>query len=379
MFDKRMFRNLDYLFILVVFVLLGISLVVMSTASIGAMDSEPYFYLKKQIIWICIGLGLMIGLVAVDYQALRKFSWWLYGINLAMLIAVFFFGEAAKGAARWIPIAGSLKIQPSEFAKFIIIVCFADFLAKRKGKLNRLIDFIPCFLYVGIPMVLIVKQPDLGTGLVLGAILIGMMVVGGAKLWKFVGLMVLVLSIAVGSIYAHTQFGMPLPLKDYQIKRITTLLNPSTETDIKGDAYQVAQSIVAIGSGGMWGKGYREGTQGQLNFLPEHHTDFVFAVVAEEFGFIGSVTILFLFMILLLRGIGIAMNAKDQFGTLVVTGVVSMYAFHILINVGMVSGIAPVTGIPLPLISYGGSAMWSNLLAIGLIINVSLRRQKLMF
>jgi rod shape determining protein RodA len=379
--DKRMFRNLDYLFILVVTVLLGVSLLVMSTASVGVKSSEPYYYLKLQLMWIATGVGLLLALVSIDYQIFRKWSWWLYGINLCLLVAVIFFGDEAKGAARWIPITSSIKIQPSEFAKILIIICFADFISKRKGKLNTIKDFIPCFLYIGLPMGLIVMQPDLGTGLVFGAIMVGIMLVGGANPWKFATVFVLVFALAAGAIFAHLQWGMPIPLKDYQVKRIVTFTKASsaTEMDIKGDAYQVVQSMVAIGSGGMWGKGYREGTQGQLNFLPEHHTDFVFAIVAEEFGFIGSVTLLFLFLILLFRAVGIAMNSKDHFGALRVVGGSSMFAFHLLVNVGMVSGIMPVTGIPLPLVSYGGSAMWSNLLAIGLVININFRKQKLMF
>ncbi len=381
MFDKRMVRNLDYLFIFVVILLLGGSLLIMSTASISLVSTHPYFYLKQQMLWIASGIVLLLGLTAIDYQVFRKLSWWLYGFNLAILVAVLLFGNVAKGASRWIQVIGSFSIQPSEFAKILIIICFADFVAKRKGKLKRFRDFIPAFIYIGIPMALVIKQPDLGTGLVFLAIMIGVMLVGGANPWKFAAVFVIAFVLFAGAIFAHTKFGLPIPLQDYQISRVTTFLQPAAgkDMDIRGDAYQVMQSMVAIGSGGMWGKGYREGTQGQLNFLPEHHTDFVFSIVGEEFGFIGSVTLLFLFFILLVRGVGIAMNAQDQFGALIVTGVVAMMAFHILVNVGMTSGIMPVTGIPLPLISYGGSAMWSNLLAIGLVINVNLRKQKLMF
>jgi len=380
MFEKRMLRNLDFLFIFVVVLLLGGSLLVMSTASISLKSLHPYYYLKQQMAWIASGLALLAVLVALDYHIFRKLTWWLYFLNLGLLVSVLLFGNEAMGAARWIQVTGNVAIQPSEFAKVLIIVCFADFVAKRKGKLNTFRDFIPCFLYIGVPMVLIVLQPDLGTGLVFGAIMIGIMLVGGAKPWKFFAVFVLITSLGVGAIFAHLEFGMPIPLKEYQVKRVTTFLKPADQgVTVKDDAYQVMQSMVAIGSGGLWGKGYREGTQGQLNFLPEHHTDFVFSIVGEEFGFVGSVTLLFLFLILLLRGVGIAMSAEDQFGALIVTGVVAMLAFHILVNVGMTSGMMPVTGIPLPLISYGGSAMWSNLLAIGLVININLRRQKLMF
>lgn len=171
--------------------------------------------------------------------------------------------------------------------------------------------------------------------------------------------------------------GLPLPLQEYQLKRLTIFMNPAA--DKTGDGFHILQSLWAIGSGELWGKGYRMGTQGQLNFLPEHHTDFIFSVVGEEFGFIGTITLLFLFLIFLLRAISIAMKARDMYGMLIVSGVVSMFTFHILINVGMTSGIMPVTGIPLPLISAGGSAMWSNMASIGLLLSVNLRHQRRMF
>lgn len=166
-------------------------------------------------------------------------------------------------------------------------------------------------------------------------------------------------------------------MQEYQLKRLTIFMNP--EADMSGAGFHIIQSIWAIGSGGLWGKGYQMGTQGQLNFLPEHHTDFIFSVVGEEFGFIGTITLLFLFLIFLLRSLSIALKARDPYGMLIATGVISMFTFHILVNVGMTSGIMPVTGIPLPLISAGGSAMWSNMTAVGLMLSVNLRRRRLMF
>lgn len=171
--------------------------------------------------------------------------------------------------------------------------------------------------------------------------------------------------------------GLPLPLQDYQLKRLTIFMDPMSDTS--GDGYHIIQSIWAIGSGGLWGKGYRGGTQAQLNFLPEHHTDFIFSVVGEEFGFIGTITLLFLFAMFLLRAISIATKSQDIYGMLVSSGVISMFVFHILVNVGMTSGIMPVTGIPLPLISYGGSAMLTNMISIGLLLSINIRRQRLMF
>ena len=385
--DKRTLRNLDFLFILFTLLLLVASLFILSTASINVDKADPLHYVKGQALWIISGILIAIIMAGIDYQKWRQFRWWIYGLNLALLFAVILFGHSAKGATRWIPITSSFSIQPSEFAKIFIIITFADFLAHRKGKLDNFRDFIVPFLFVLVPMLLIFKQPDLGTTLVFAAIFIGMMFVAGANPWKFGGLLVggvCIIGLALWLHFAtnlpgwlHWAQGLPLPMQDYQLKRLTIFVNPAA--DKSGDGFHILQSLWAIGSGQLWGKGYRMGTQGQLNFLPEHHTDFIFSVVGEEFGFVGTVTLLFLFLIFILRSISIALKARDPFGMLIATGVISMFTFHILVNVGMTSGIMPVTGIPLPLISYGGSAMWSNMASVGLLLSVNLRRQRLMF
>ena len=385
--DKRTLRNLDFLFIFITFLLLAASLFILSTASISVDKANPLHYVVVQTYWIISGIFIAVIVAAIDYQKWRQFRWWIYGLNLALLFAVILFGHSAKGATRWIPITSSFSIQPSEFAKIFIIITFADFLAHRKGKLDNFRDFILPFLFVLVPMLLIFKQPDLGTTLVFAAIFIGMMFVAGANPWKFGGLLlggVCIIGIALWLHFAtnlpgwlHWAQGIPLPMQDYQLKRLTIFVNPAA--DKSGDGFHILQSLWAIGSGELWGKGYRMGTQGQLNFLPEHHTDFIFSVVGEEFGFVGTITLLFLFLIFILRSISIALKARDPFGMLIATGVISMFTFHILVNVGMTSGIMPVTGIPLPLISYGGSAMWSNMASVGLLLSVNLRRQRLMF
>lgn len=385
--DRRALRNLDLLFILFTLLLLAASLVILSTASINVMKSDPFHYVETQTVWIVTGIVIAIVVASIDYQKWQNFRWWIYGFNLLLLLLVIFIGDSAKGATRWIYFTPTIGIQPSEFAKIFIIITFADFLVKRKGKLNDFKDFIPPFLFVIVPMLLIFKQPDLGTTLVFVAIFIGMMFVAGANPWKFGGLLLggaVVVGIALWLHFSQDlpgwlqwAQGLPLPLQDYQINRLVIFMDPAA--DQTGDGWHILQSLWAIGSGGLWGKGYRMGTQGQLNFLPEHHTDFIFSVVGEEFGFIGTITLLFLFLIFLLRSINIAIRARDTYGMLIATGVVSMFTFHILVNVGMTSGIMPVTGIPLPLISAGGSAMWSNMAAIGLLLSVNLRHRRLMF
>lgn len=387
MLDKRVFRNLDIVFITVTLLLLGASLLILSTASITVASNDPNHYVKLQALWIGSGLLIALTVAAFDYQKFRSISWGIYALTLALLIAVFFFGTSAKGAQRWIPITSSFSIQPSEFAKMLMIIAFADFLAKREGKLNRYRDFVAPFLYFAVPMLLIFKQPDLGTTMVLAAIFLGMMLVAGANPWKMGALIVGGSAIFGVALWLHFATdlpgwlqwaqGLPLPFEDYQLQRLVIFMDPASDTS--GDGYHIIQSIWAIGSGGLWGKGYRAGTQGQLNFLPEHHTDFIFSVVGEEFGFIGAVTLLFLFFIFLMRSINIGVRAKDNYGMLITAGIVSMFTFHILINVGMTSGIMPVTGIPLPFISYGGSTMWTNMSAVGILLSISLRRQKYMF
>ncbi len=384
--DRRTLKNLDFLFIFVTCLLLIASLIILSTASYNIVKSDPYYYVKTQAVWIILGIGVAAVCAVIDYEKWRRYRRWIYAFNIAMLLAVFFLGENVNGATRWIATPFGFNIQPSEFAKILTIITFADFLAVRKGKLNNFKDFIAPFLYMLVPMLLIFRQPDLGTAMVFGAIFIAMMFVAGANPKKFGGLLLggavlvgIMLWLNFANLPGWLQWAkaIPLPLQGYQLERLAVFMNP--EADMSGDGWHILQSLWAIGSGGLWGKGYRMGTQGQLNFLPYHHTDFIFSIVGEEFGFIGAITLLFLFLIFLLRCLSIALKAREVYGMLIATGVVAMYAFHILVNVGMTSGIMPVTGIPLPLISAGGSAMLTNMAGVGLILSINLRHKRLMF
>lgn len=386
-FRNRRIRGLDPVLILTLVLLLSFSLVILSTASYNLIPSNPYHFVKTQVVWILTGVVIAVSVALIDYNNWYKAHWWVYGLMLLMLILVFFFGSSSKGAQRWIMITSTQGLQPSEFAKVFMIVTLARFLADKKGRLNNVKDFIPPLLFILPPTMLIFAQPDLGSALVFGAIFAGMMFAAGAHPLKFGALILGALGVVILAIFFHVAKDLPwplsyleglwLPIKDYQLERLISFVDPSL--DASGDRYHVLQSIWAIGSGGLWGKGYMGGTQGQYNFLPERHTDFIFSIVGEEFGFLGTSILLFVFCVFILKIISVGMKARDSFGALIAAGVASMLTFHVFVNVGMTSGIMPVTGIPLPFISFGGSSMWANMLAMGLIINIALKGEKPMF
>lgn len=368
MLNRRLLRNLDFIIIATVILLILISLVIIGSAThINTPGEERYWYVERQGLFAVFNIMIIFVILNFDYKILSKFANGLYGINLIMLLAVMFIGQSALGAQRWIQL-GPISLQPSEFSKLIMIIALADMLDKRAGKLNSFKDLIPIFLYVGVPFLLVLKQPDLGTSLVFLAILFGMLFIAGIKNKHL--MIIFGAGAAFMPIFWHF-------LKDYQKMRLSVFLDPNV--DPLGSGYHIIQSKIAIGSGMLFGKGLFGGTQSQLNFLPENHTDFIFAVIGEELGFIGAILILLLYFILLYRGVKIAGAAKDNFGTLLATGITSMLTFHVLVNVGMTAGIMPVTGIPLPLMSYGVSALTTNMVSIGILLNIYMRRQKIMF
>ncbi|MDD3653838.1 MAG: rod shape-determining protein RodA [Desulfotomaculaceae bacterium] len=340
---------------------------------------------KKQLIMVMLGTGMMIMMLFMQYEDLLKHVKFLYVLNLIMLGAVLIVGDSAMGAQRWIAIGPNqfFRFQPSEFSKLLIIICFAAFLNSRSNKLSRLRDLLPCFAYIGVPVLLVLKQPDLGTALVYVAIMIGMLFVAGARPWLLTG----IIGGGIGTvslwIWAHfwlaanRGFELWIPLQEYQLKRLIIFLDPWKEP--LGAGYNVIQSQIAIGQGGFWGRGLFNGSQTHGDFLPIQETDFIFSVVGEELGFIGGSFLLILFFIVIYRCILIAINARDRFGSLLAAGIMSMLTVHVLINVGMNIGIMPITGIPLPMFSYGGSSMITNLTALGLLLNINMRRKKILF
>lgn len=378
--QSRMLKKLDHTLLVTVAIIMAFSLVIIYSATKDDEVLRGDF--TKQIVHILLGLGVMVFVLYVQYEDFIKHIKLLYILNLVMLGAVLFVGDPTMGAQRWLEI-GPFTFQPSEFSKLLIIICFAVFLNSRQGKLNRLRDLIPCFAFIGVPMLLILKQPDLGTSLVFLAIMFGMLFAAGARPALLLGLIIGGLSLASLWIWAHfwfeanTSYSLWIPLEEYQLLRLIIFINPWPHWH--GAGYQVIQSQIAIGQGGFWGRGLFQGSQTHGDFLPIRDTDFIFSVVGEELGFIGAAVLLFLFFMLIYRCIYIAVNAKDNLGFLLTAGVISMLTFHVMLNVGMTSGIMPVAGIPLPLFSYGGSSMIANMAAIGLILNVNMRRQKIMF
>lgn len=365
----KKYRKVDIVLIASVAAIIIMSIITISSAThVNTPSSERYWYVQRQTIFALINVGITVFLMNFDYKGLEQYGKKLYIFNLIMLMAVMFLGQSALGAQRWIQL-GPVSIQPSEFSKIIMIICTAALLHDKVGKINTLSDLAPLAAYVGVPFVLVLKQPDLGTSLVFMAFFLGMLFACGINLRLLGGLF------AIG--IACAPLIWMFVLKEYQKMRIMVFVDPNV--DPLGSGYHIIQSKIAIGSGMLFGKGLFNGTQSQLNFLPENHTDFIFAVVGEELGFIGTTILLLLYLVLLWRGLKIAQRAQDHFGMLLAVGITSMLAFHVLVNVGMTAGIMPVTGIPLPFMSYGVSALTTNMMAIAVLLNINMRNQKLQF
>jgi rod shape determining protein RodA len=363
MIDRRMLLNIDWMLLLLVLVITAWGLVTVYSATHGRLETHLDDLYLKQIYWFGAGLVLMVLITLVDYQLLSRGAYLLLILGILLLVAVLVVGRVASGARRWL-VLGPLSFQPSEAVKVFLVLSFARYftVTHREGGL-RFHDLLLPLLMVAVPFALIAKQPDLGTALVLFFVACTLIFSSGFPLKILLSMM------GVGLI------AMPIGwnfLKDYQKVRVITLLNP--DFDPLGAGYHSWQSKIAIGSGGFWGKGWLAGTQSGLNFLPEKHTDFIFAVFAEEWGFVGTAALIVLYLILVLRGISIAYRSKDRLGSLIATGVVAMLSVYILFNIGMTIGLTPVVGLPLPLFSYGGSSMLATMVAIGLLLNIRMRR-----
>jgi len=325
-------------------------------------ENQSPLYLK-QLQWIVFGLFLMMITFLTDYRYIHQAAYVIYAISIASLIAVALFGHTANGAQRWISF-GFFLFQPSELMKISVVIALARYFDDHKSNESYLLRelFVP-FLLVLLPCVLILKQPDLGTALMIVLVAASMVLFIGMN-WKSIGITVAGVLVLLPPAWHF--------LKDYQKDRLLTFLSP--ESDPLGTGYHIIQSMIAIGSGGFLGKGFLKGSQTQLKFLPEQQTDFVFSVFAEEWGFIGGLVLMVIFTSLIIWGLRIALHSKDLLGTILAFGITALIAWQVIINMGMVLGVLPVVGIPLPFLSYGGSAIVSLLAAIGLLMNVSVRR-----
>ncbi len=358
--DKRYIKNFDWRLFATALGLVGIGLINIYSATWGGQGN----IFVKQLLWVAIALTAMVPVVLVDYRVLDRLSYALYGIVVAMLVAVLAFGRISLGARRWIDIAG-FSVQPSEYAKLAVILALAKYFQKywRADGYTAKELALPMVLALT-PFALIARQPDLGSAGFLLLITSTIFLILKVKRRLLIALSILGLSMPplLWMFYMH----------DYQKQRVLTLLDP--QRDPLGKGYHIIQSIIAVGSGGMAGKGFMQGSQSQLKFLPEQHTDFIFSVLAEEWGFIGSGLTLFLIMLLVYFAMQVAVNAKDRFGQLIATGIAVMFFWQAFINLAMVIGLFPVVGVPLPFVSYGGSALLMNMLALGLLLNISMRR-----
>jgi rod shape determining protein RodA len=356
------FRDFDWMLLLAVLVLCAISLAEIYSTTVHTRFAS---FERKQMIFIGAGLVLMFVMSKIDYHRMLDWSPWAYGVFVASLVAVRLVGHKALGARRWINL-GPIQFQPSEWVKLVLVLVIARYFANLGGRNLTWREIIRAFALVGVPMILVLIQPDLGTTLTYAPILVAGLFFGGIS-FRQAAILVL-----CGSALVIGAWSSGKVLKPYQKARLTSFINP--DNDPKGSGYQIRQSLIAVGSGGLWGKGAEKGSQTQGYFLPIPYTDFIFAAFSEEHGFLGAIFVLLLYFFILMRLIQNAQTAADLPGALIIMGVVAVLTFQIMVNVGMVIGFMPVTGIPLPLMSYGGSSVLFTFLALGAVMNVRMRR-----
>ncbi len=332
-----------------------------ATGGIGIFDGGSVFL--RALMWTAIAVAVFLVATSFDYHWLKTFAWPLYVVQLSLLVITLGIGGGVGGTSRWVSVFG-LQFQFSELAKILMIVVLANYLGSRIGRLGSLWSLIGAGMLAGPPFLLVLLQPDLGTALVFGSVLVGTLFMSGASL-RWMGVMAATAVAAFPFVWTYV-------LADYQKARLTAFLDPLA--DIQGTGYQLYQAQIAVGSGGLFGKGLTNGTQNALGLLPVQDTDFVFAILAEELGFIGALVVLSLYVALLWRVLTAGWRSKDPFGTIFACGVASMLLFQLFVNVGMVIGIMPITGIPLPFISHGGASLISIALALGILQSINVRQ-----
>ena len=374
MITKKQLQTFDFLLVLLVFSLIIFGIVIIGSATrININGPEGEF--RSRMIWFATGIVLMFFAAFIDYHSIARFYLVLYGINIFLLILVLIFGgDDGTGVKRWI-----FGIQPSEFSKVFMIIFLSKFIDKNREKINNISVLFLVSVSTMIPFMLIKEQPSLSASLVTLAIMITLLFTGRISFkYIFIALAIIIPIAIVVIIDLHTEEHKILSmfLEPYHIRRLTTAINPDLSSP---DYYQTKNSIWAIGSGELRGKGLYQGTINQLSYLPESHNDFIFSVIGEEFGFLGCITVLIVMLLVIARCIFIAAKAMDNLGRLIASGVAGMLAFQTFVNVGVATGLLPNTGMPFPYLSYGGSSMWMNMIAIGLVLNVGMRKPKSIF
>ncbi len=368
--DRRLLRDtsfglttklwqINWLYVLLLCALAGVGY----TALYSAAGGSPEPYADRHVMRFAAGLALMVGVAMVDLRIIQKLAWPAYAVCLALLLVVARFGHVGKGAQRWIEFGG-LQLQPSEMMKIALVLALASWFHRASWeRIGNPLFLIPPVIAVLIPVGLILKEPNLGTAMITAFLGGAMFFAAGVRWWKFL-LVALPVPLIVRFAYAH--------LHDYQRARIDTFLNPSS--DPLGAGYNIIQSKIALGSGGMWGKGFLQGTQGHLDFLPEKQTDFIFTMIGEEFGLVGSLAVMGLLALIVAGGMLIALRCRNQFGRLVALGISFNFFLYVFVNIAMVMGVIPVGGVPLPLVSHGGSAMITVMLGFGVLMSVHVHR-----
>jgi rod shape determining protein RodA len=353
------FRDFDWLLLLFVLAICGLGVMEIHSATEHTKFAGAHI---KQVYWVLGGIGGMFIVSLLNYNVLLERVHWMYFISIAALLSVMIFGQKYLGARRWIKMPGGQHFQPSEWVKLILILAVAKYFADMQQRELTWPDFMKAGAIVGVPMLMVLAQPDLGTALTYLPVAVAGLYLGGLR-WRQAAVVLLLGGLMMPIAWFKV-------LKPYQRDRLTSFMHP--DADSQGKGYQVNQSLIAVGSGGIWGSS--EGSQTHLAFLPVPQTDFIFAAFAEEHGFVGALGLLLLYFIVLMRLTQNAQTAPDRAGTFIVMGVVAVLTFHILVNIGMVVGFMPVTGIPLPLMSYGGSSVLFMFLALGMVMNVRMRR-----
>jgi rod shape determining protein RodA len=362
-------RHVDYLLLLATGGLLAYGLWVLESVTRNDVAGDPDYYLFRQLIYVVVGVVLLAAATVVDPNAYRRVRWPLYGVAIVLLVAVFVFAEEVRGSKRWIQL-GFFNFQPSELGKLVLVVVLAAFVADRR---HRLAEWGTTLGVIGIAvplMILVFKEPDFGTTLIYGAIVIGSLFFGGAP-WRHLAVLAIIAGLIAGALLWFLPSAGIEVLEPYQRERLTGFVDP--DIDPSGSTYNVNQSITAVGSGGFDGRGEANATQTKFNYLPEHSTDFIFSSLAEQRGFVGASILLLLFAVIIWRGTKVIAVAKDLYSAVLAGAIVFALLIQLFINVGMTIGIAPVTGIPLPLVSYGGSSLLTTLLLIGVLEAVHVR------